>query len=124
MEANKYQKLAMRTNDEKSTLRLNNIIKENENYDIGGILYACLGLSGESGEFIDIIKKWIFHEKDLDIYHLKRECGDILWYVTMLCYSFGWDIEEIMKINIEKLKTRYPNGFDINIANNRDENDI
>jgi NTP pyrophosphatase (non-canonical NTP hydrolase) len=124
MEANKYQELAMRTNDGKTSLRLDNIMKKNEGYDIGGILYACLGLSGESGEFTDMIKKWIFHEKELDIYHLKRECGDVLWYIAMLCHSFGWDMEEIMQMNIDKLKARYPDGFDVNRANNRSEDDI
>lgn len=124
MTGNEYQKLAMRTNDKKCTIRLDNIIENNEEYDIGGILYACLGLSGESGEFTDMIKKWIFHEKELDIYHLKRECGDVLWYIAMLCESFGWSIEEIMQMNIDKLKVRYPNGFDVNRANNRSEDDI
>ena len=124
MTGNEYQKLAMRTNDRKATLRLDNIIRENKEYDIGGILYACLGLSGESGEFTDMIKKWIFHEKELDIYHLKRECGDVLWYIAMLCESFGWNIEEIMQMNIDKLKVRYPDGFDVNRANNRSKDDI
>ena len=124
MTGNEYQKLAMRTNDKKCTMRLDNVIDKNEEYDIGGILYACLGLSGESGEFTDMIKKWIFHEKELDTYHLKRECGDVLWYIAMLCESFGWSIEEIMQMNIDKLKVRYPDGFDVNRANNRSEDDI
>lgn len=50
----------------------------------GTILNAYRGLSGEVGEFNDMIKKWIFHEKDLDEEHLKKECGDIMWYIAMV----------------------------------------
>ena len=85
MTGNDYQKLAMRTNDHKATERLLDKAdmidffkqaksgRDTENYDLGGILNACLGLSGEVGEFNDMIKKWIFHEKELDIEHAKKE---------------------------------------------------
>lgn len=112
-----YQKLAMRTNDEKATDRLLKLTSEGE--ETGEVLNACLGLSGEVGEFNDMIKKWIFHEKDLDLEHLKKECGDIMWYIAMMCHAFRWDLDEIMQVNIDKLKARYPEGFDIDKANNR-----
>lgn len=89
-----------------------------------GIFNACLGLSGEVGEFNDIIKKWIFHEVHLNIDHAKKEAGDICWYLAMLCESFGWSLDEIMQMNVDKLKARYPEGFDIERANHRAEGDV
>lgn len=135
MNANKYQKLAMRTNDGKASDRLIGKMQEydmkfsseqsnKKSVDIGGIFNACLGLSGEVGEFNDMIKKWVFHEKNLDMEHAKKEAGDILWYVVMLCESFGWNMEEIMQMNVDKLKARYPEGFDVERANNRAEGDV
>ena len=128
MTGNEYQKLAMRTNDQKSTKRLDSEIKVNrfriEPYDVGGILNACLGLSGEVGEFNDVIKKWIFHNKDFDYTHAKKELGDVMWYVALMCESFGWSLDEILQMNIDKLKKRYPEGFDIEKANHREENDV
>lgn len=129
MNGNEYQNLAMRTNDGKATTRLLNMtlsdITDNSiGEDMGTILNACLGLSGEVGEFNDMIKKWIFHEKDLDEEHLKKECGDIMWYIAMMCHAFQWDLDEIMQINIDKLKTRYPEGFDVVRSNNRENSDL
>lgn len=135
MNANKYQKLAMRTNDGKASDRLIGKMQEydmkfandhsdNDCVDIGGIFNACLGLSGEVGEFNDMIKKWVFHEKNLDMEHAKKEAGDILWYVAMLCESFGWNMEEIMQMNVDKLKARYPEGFDVERANHRAVGDV
>nr|DAW27506.1 MAG TPA: NTP-PPase-like protein [Caudoviricetes sp.] len=135
MNANKYQKLAMRTNDGKASDRLiwkmheydmkfSSEQSNKESVDIGGIFNACLGLSGEVGEFNDMIKKWVFHEKELDMEHAKKEAGDILWYVVMLCESFGWNMEEIMQMNVDKLKARYPEGFDVERANHRAEGDV
>lgn len=125
---------AMRTNDRKSTDRLGKAIVKNAFMadgalqtgvpDIGGILNACLGLSGEVGEFNDMIKKWIFHEKDFDKVHAKKELGDVMWYVALMCDSFGWNLDELLDMNINKLKARYPKGFDTVLANNRKEGDI
>ncbi len=139
MTGNEYQKLAMRTNDHKATDRLlgnmltcdigyliqQNLIAEDENhFDIGGIFNACLGLSGEVGEFNGMIKKWIFNEKPLDVEHAKKEAGDICWYLAMLCESLGWSLDEIMQMNVDKLKARYPEGFDVERANHRAEDDV
>lgn len=124
-----YQNLAMRTNDRKATDRLVGLIDATDipftdKKDIGGILNGCLGLSGEAGETLDMVKKWIFHEKQLDNEHLKKELGDCLWYVAMICESFGWSLDEIMEMNIAKLKARYPEGFDTELANNRKAGDL
>ncbi len=136
MTGNEYQKLAMRTNDSKATDRVfkklgecaringNRLIDNEGGVSIGGVFNACLGLSGEVGEFNDMIKKRVFHEKQLDIDHAKREAGDICWYLAMLCESFGWSLDEIMQINVEKLKARYPEGFDIEKANHRVDGDV
>lgn len=132
MNGKEYQNLAMRTNDGNGTYRLKFFANTQDFYreelllgmDAGGILNACLGLSGEVGEFNDMIKKWIFHEKELDVDHLEKECGDILWYIALMCNSFGWNMDEVMQMNIDKLQARYPNGFDINRANNRKNGDV
>ena len=125
MDATDYQNLAMRTNDGKATNRLVHKVDDKPNgIDIGGILNGCLGLSGETGEFNDMVKKWIFHEKDLDINHVKKEIGDVLWYVAILCHSFGWDMTEIMQMNVDKLKARYPEGFDTWLSAHRKAGDI
>lgn len=126
MNGKDYQNLAMRTNDGKSEDRLKAtmLISKLDNIDVGGVLNGCLGLTGEAGEVTDMIKKWIFHEKPLATEHLKKEIGDVMWYVAMLCKSFGFDLDEIMEMNVEKLKNRYPEGFDTVRANNRAKGDI
>ena len=129
MQGKEYQQLAMRTNDGNATNRLLNLTLSDttENgigEDTGTVLNACLGLSGEVGEFNDMIKKWIFHEKDLDEEHLKKELGDIMWYIAMMCHAFRWGLDEIMEMNINKLKACYPEGFDTDRANNRKNGDV
>ena len=137
MQGKEYVKLAMRTNDRKATDRLEEqiwinyfmdkdgyMILDEDGIDLGGVFNACLGLSGEVGELNDMIKKWIFHEKPFDEVHAKKELGDVLWYVAMMCHSFGWDLDEIMQMNVDKLKARYPQGFSVELANNRKEGDV
>lgn len=127
MNANEYQQLAMRTNDGNATYRLSNVVDNSLDdpcIDVGGILNGCLGLSGEAGEFNDMVKKWIFHEKPLDVDHAQKEVGDILWYIAMICHSFGWDMSKIMQMNIDKLKARYPDGFDVKLSAHRKEGDV
>lgn len=126
MVGNEYQKLASRTNDGFATSRLMTKMIEHEDWliDIGGVLNACLGLAGEVGELNDMIKKWVFHEKELDETHLKKELGDVMWYVAMMCQSMGWELDDVMQTNIDKLKARYPEGFDVERANHRQEGDV
>lgn len=123
MNGNAYQRLAMRTNDGRATHRLIDKLEPTQ-YDLGGIINAALGLSGEVGEFNDLLKKWIFHEKEIDIEHAKKELGDIMWYVAMMCYSFGWELDDILQMNVDKLLARYPNGFDVDCANFRKSGDV
>lgn len=111
MTGNEYQKLAMRTKDGCGIMRLQKAA-ESSGMDVGGIVTASLGLSGETGELNDMIKKAIFHGHTLDNDAVKKEIGDILWYIAMMCESFGFEMEDIMRMNIDKLKARYPGGFD------------
>jgi NTP pyrophosphatase (non-canonical NTP hydrolase) len=130
MQSNEYQQLAMRTNDGKCTERLIEKHKAIENslcsnkYDFGGIINGCLGLAGELGEFNDMIKKWIFHEAKIDTDHLKKELGDVCWYIAMMCDSCGWNLDEILQMNVDKLKARYPEGFDTERSLHRQKGDI
>jgi NTP pyrophosphatase (non-canonical NTP hydrolase) len=133
MQGAEYQALAMRTNDKKSTDRLLNKIndlkignrgEDTPEIELGGVLNAALGLSGEVGELNDMLKKWVFHKKQLDAEHLKREISDVCWYLALMCDSFEFSFDEIMQINIDKLKTRYPEGFDTYRANHRQAGDI
>lgn len=126
MTGNEYQELAMRTNDHKASER---VLQKLDDYsqeidDVGGILNASLGLSGEVGELNDMIKKWIFHEKPIDKMHLKKKIGDVCWYIAMMCEAWGFNLEQIMQLNINKLKERYPEGVDVVRANNRKDGDI
>lgn len=139
MTGNEYQESAMRTNDGKSTDRVisgvltcdpkwlhnQNVVREDtDGLDLGGVLNGCLGLAGESGEVLDMVKKWIFHDSELDKDHLKKELGDVMWYVAMICHSMGFDLDDVMQTNIDKLKARYPGGFDTYRANHRERGDV
>ena len=98
MEAKEYQNLAMRTNDGKGTDRLldwTNVDANGKIKDPGGLLNGCLGLSGEAGELNDLVKKWIFHKKPLDREHMKKEIGDVCWYIADICHSMGFDLGEM-----------------------------
>ena len=125
MTGSEYQKLAMRTNDGKSVVRLADAILAGKGvFDTAGLLMGCLGLAGESGELLDLMKKWIFHAKPLDEEHAKKELGDVLWYVAEIAHSMGWDLDKIMEMNIDKLQARYPEGFSTEMSNHRAEGDV
>lgn len=117
-----YQNQAMRTNDGKHDARLKAACFRYEN--MAELLNGCLGLAGETGEFLDEVKKWIFHEKHLDNDHLEKELGDVLWYCAMICKAMGWDLDEVMRKNVAKLQARYPDGFDPEQSAHRKEGDL
>ena len=79
-----------------------------------------LGLAGETGEVIELIKKSQFHGKGLDIDELAKELGDVLWYVSAICTQVGLSLEDVAERNIDKLMNRYPNGFVLG-GGNRDD---
>lgn len=125
MKGREYQEQANRTNDGKSTLRLLEKVENDFIYpEMGELINACLGLPGEVGEVCDMIKKWIFHGSEIDVLHVKKEIGDIMWYVALMCTAFHFDLDDVMETNIEKLKARYPDGFDTMRSNNRSEDDV
>jgi NTP pyrophosphatase (non-canonical NTP hydrolase) len=73
---------------------------------------TALGIAGEAGEVVDLIKKVLYHSHELDTTALCQEMGDLLWYMTVLCETVGLTLDGVMRANIEKLYRRYPHGFD------------
>lgn len=88
------------------------------------IINGALGLAGESGEVCDLVKKRFMQGHDLDIEHIARELGDILWYVAETATAIGYDLETVMKMNIEKLYKRYPKGFSAERSMHRVSGDV
>ena len=92
------------------------------------LLTAAVGMSAESGEFTEIVKKMIFQGKPVNeenLFHLKKELGDIMWYVAQACMALDTDFNEIIEMNVDKLKSRYPGGeFDVHFSENRKEGDV
>jgi NTP pyrophosphatase (non-canonical NTP hydrolase) len=91
-------------------------------YDEKAIINYCFGLAGESGEFIDLVKKEMFHGHPENEMKKKKELGDILHYVAGLCTMYGWRMEDVASLNVEKLKERYPEGFSKEDSLNRIDN--
>jgi len=73
---------------------------------------TALGIAGEAGEIVDLIKKVLYHAHQLDTSALCKEIGDLLWYMTLLCETAGFTLDDVMQANVEKLRQRYPQGFD------------
>ena len=111
MNFNEYQKEALRT--EKG---MNKVSAGDAN---GYILNGVMGLNGEAGETIDIVKKHVFQGHELDREHLAEELGDCLWYIAVTANGIGYTLEDIAKMNVEKLHKRYPNGFETERSINR-----
>jgi NTP pyrophosphatase (non-canonical NTP hydrolase) len=91
------------------------------------LLTASFGLTAEAGEFTEVVKKIVFQGKPLDednIFHLKRELGDILWYAVVACNALNITLEDAIVMNVEKLSARYPKGFDIIKSEVRQEGDV
>ena len=97
MTINEYQQLALRT-------------ESYMNNDLDRILQGVMGLAGESGECVDLMKKHIFQGHSLDSEHLMKELGDIAWYLALTADAIGFTLEEVLETNIEKLESRYPDG--------------
>ena len=85
------------------------------------ILHAVLGLNGEAGEVAEHIKKSVFHGHDYDLGVMEKELGDVLYYIAVLCYEFALDLDDVASVNIEKLRKRYPDGWDKERSINRSE---
>ena len=92
------------------------------------LLTAALGLAAETGEFCEIPKKIYFQGKPLtdeNVFHMKRELGDIMWYWINACRALGLDPDDVIAENVNKLKARYPGGeFDVHYSENRSQGDL
>ena len=100
----------------------------NDKVNISLLMTGGIGLSSETGELNEIIKKCIFQGKPMDdetIFHCKRELGDIIWYWISTCRSLGLDPNEVIEENVKKLESRYPDGdFDVHYSENRQDGDL
>ena len=96
--------------------------------DVPRLLTAALGLTAESGEFTEVVKKIILQGKPYNednIFHMKRELGDICWYLAQACMALDTTFDEVIEMNVDKLKARYPGGeFDVHKSENRKDGDI
>ena len=81
----------------------------------------CFGLGGETGELLDLFKKYFYHGHVYDKNSIKKELGDICWYLVNIANECNFDFEEILKLNIDKLKKRYPDGFSHQDSINRSD---
>ena len=112
MTINEYQQLALRT-------------ESHTNSDLDRILQGVMGLAGESGECVDLVKKFICQGHSLDSEHLMKELGDVAWYLALTADAIGCSLEDVLEINIKKLEARYSNGkFEAGKSINRKEGDI
>lgn len=108
MTVNEYQKLAMTT--------LNPALDKKD-----VLINGVMGLCGESGEAIDIVKKWLAQGHELDKEKLAKELGDIAWYLAETATALDLNLESIFQANIDKLKKRYPEGFNSERSIHREE---
>ena len=101
---------------------------EGQEFPTERLLTAAVGMSAEAGEFTEIVKKIIFQGKPVNeenMFHLKRELGDIMWYVAQACMGLNISLDEVIEMNVDKLKSRYPGGeFDVHYSENRKEGDV
>ena len=88
------------------------------------LLNGLMGLNGEAGEAIDILKKHLFQGHELDTAHMAKELGDVAWYLAVSAQALGFDLETILQMNVEKLKARYPHGFNAGHSQHRSSGDI
>ena len=111
MTGNEYQKLASRTIPDDFT-------ETDKEY------HALHGMVGEIGELHSIYQKTYQGHTEIGYEHYKKELGDLLWFIAEYCTAFDWNLEDIMQMNIDKLKARYPDGFDVEHSLHRAEGDI
>lgn len=111
MQVNEYQKAAMAT--------LNSALDKKD-----VLINSVMGLCGESGEAIDIVKKWLMQGHELDKEHLVRELGDVAWCLAEAATTLDVPLEAVFQGNLDKLRRRFPNGFDTGASVNRKEGDL
>lgn len=114
MTINEYQTLALRTESRVTVDPLPYV----------RVLEGLMGLNGESGEAIDLMKKVLFQGHEFDREHIVKELGDIAWYLAVTADALGYDLETVFQMNVDKLKARYPDGFDTTRSLCRKADDI
>jgi NTP pyrophosphatase (non-canonical NTP hydrolase) len=96
--------------------------------DVPHLITAAFGISAEAGEFTEVVKKIILQGKpynEENVFHMKRELGDICWYIAQACMALDTNFDEILQMNYDKLSSRYPEGaFDVYYSENRKEGDL
>jgi NTP pyrophosphatase (non-canonical NTP hydrolase) len=113
MTGNEYQKLAMRT----SAVHCDNMGWQDT------LNHAVFGLNSEAGEVAGILQK-MCQGHPFDVEHMEKELGDCLWMVAEACEALGISMDDVMQMNIEKLKARYPDGFSTEKSLHRKAGDI
>ena len=103
-------------------------LEANNDADVPRLLTAALGMSAEAGEFTEVVKKIFLQGKpynEENVFHMKRELGDLCWYLAQACMALDTNFEEVLQMNYEKLSARYPEGsFDVYRSENRVEGDL
>jgi NTP pyrophosphatase (non-canonical NTP hydrolase) len=103
-------------------------LEANDDADVPRLMTAAFGISAEAGEFTEVVKKIFLQGKpynEENVFHMKRELGDICWYMAQACMALDTSFEELMQMNFEKLSARYPEGsFDVWRSENRKEGDL
>lgn len=113
MTINEYQKEALRTESVDMAPYVNYRLCQ-----------GLMGLNGEAGECIDLLKKHIYQGHDLDTEHMAKELGDVAWYLAVSAAAIGYDLETIFQMNVDKLRARYPEGFEADRSRQRMDGDI
>lgn len=113
MTINDYQKAALRT---ASTMQHKDTTDK--------LINGALGLTGESGEVADMLKKHCYQGHALDTEHVAKELGDIAWYIAFTAEALGYDLETILQMNVDKLRKRYPEGFSEDRSIHRENGDV
>ena len=103
-------------------------LEVSQDCNVPQLMTAALGLTAESGEFTEVVKKIFLQGKpytEENIFHMKRELGDICWYLAQACMALDTSFDEIIEMNVDKLESRYPGGsFDVHHSENRVEGDL
>ena len=132
IEPNKYIEFVRQTTSPASSEypklveRLNEL--EGQGADVSRLMTAAFGMSAEAGEFTEVVKKIFLQGKpytEENVFHMKRELGDLCWYLAQACIALDITFEEVLEMNYEKLSARYPAGsFDVYRSENRVEGDL
>jgi len=132
IEPNKYIEFVRQTtspaSSEYSKLveRLNEL--EGQGADVSRLMTAAFGMSAEAGEFTEVVKKIFLQGKpytEENVFHMKRELGDLCWYLAQACMALDITFEQVLEMNYEKLSARYPAGaFDVYRSENREDGDV